>query len=342
MESLSRRSFLRGISAGVAAGAAGLTAGTHVSSAQSESPTANSTVFFKTGTDRRAMVHDALKPFADEVKHAIKGKQVIVKPNFVVNDVPLCATHPDAVRGVLDFLKPIYNWPVIIGESTISQSGTFVGYENYGYTTLPDEYNVRMVDLNKQTYSPRWIQDASGRPMKVNLIDALMNDDNYIISVTRLKTHDTVIATLTLKNIVMAAPMNHYGDVREKRFMHEGAPLGLHYNMFRVAQHTTPDLAILDGVEGMQGNGPVRGTPMEHGVVLAGTDFISVDRLGVELMKIPYEDVAYLQWCAAAGMGIDDLGRIHVEGPSIDPYRKTYALHDKIEWQRSWKTQTKT
>jgi uncharacterized protein (DUF362 family) len=87
----------------------------------------------------------------------------------------------------------------------------------------------------------------------------------------------------------------------------------------------------------MEGNGPSRGTPVEHGVALAGNDVIAIDRVGVELMKITYEDIGYLQWCARAGMGQDDLAKIKIIGPDIEPYRLPYKLHENIERQLEWK-----
>ena len=118
--------------------------------------------------------------------------------------------------------------------------------------------------------------------------------------------------------------------------MHQGTK-EINYNLFRIARKVHPQLAILDGLEGMEGNGPVRGTPVEHGVALASTDFIAVDRIGVELMGIDFNDVGYLTYCAQADMGQADRGKIEIIGPDPAAYKKTYKLHDKIEQQLQWK-----
>jgi len=334
---VTRRSVLKGLGAGAAGivlGSLGAAGGP----AHAREPAGETRVSLVTGTDRREMVYEAMKPFEKEIKRGIANKQVVIKPNFVVNDVPLSATHADAIRGVLDFLKPIYKKRIVIAEATISKTGTFEGYKNYGYLSLPDEYSVKLVDLADAPYSRRWILDENGYPLAIDITDMYLDPDNYIISVTRLKTHDTVVATLTLKNIVMGAPVCNYKEGgNRKALMHRGQPVGLNYNMFLVAQLTRPDFAVIDGVEGMQGNGPVRGFPMEHGVALAGTDCIAVDRIGVELMGITYTDIGYLQWCADAGMGQDDMSKIEILGPDPKRYVKKYRLHDKIEWQLGWK-----
>ncbi len=74
-----------------------------------ESSPEETSVSLVTGADRRQMVFDSLIPFENHLKEAIKNKQVVVKVNLMGPGNPLCATHPDAVRGVLDFLKPIYD-----------------------------------------------------------------------------------------------------------------------------------------------------------------------------------------------------------------------------------------
>ena len=73
--------------------------------------------------------------------------------------------------------------------------------------------------------------------------------------------------------------------------------------MFRLAtMGIQPDLAVLDGIVGMEGNGPWNGTPIKHGIAIASTDWLAADRLAVELMSIDYKYVKYLQWCSEAGM----------------------------------------
>ena len=337
--SSSRRFFMKSMTLG----AAGLAAGTFTTvhetvSVAEESLPGTARVSFVKGKDRRGMIYEVLKPFEKQIREGIKGKQVIIKPNFVVNNVPLCATHVDAVRGVLDFLKPIYKQTVIIGEATITRTGTNEGYKNYGYLTLPEEYNVKLIDFCEQPSTRNWIMDQNRHPLAIDIFNPYLDQKNYIISLTRLKTHDTVVATLTLKNIVMGAPVVTYDKGgNQKSLMHSGQPLGLNYNIFLIAGKVRPQFAILDGVEGMEGNGPINGTPVDHGVALAGTDCIAVDRIGVELMGINYENIGYLQWCARAGMGQDDLSKIEIIGPDPFSSRITYKLHEKIDWQLEWK-----
>ena len=159
-----------------------------------------------------------------------------------------------------------------------------------------------------------------------------------------MKTHGSVVVTLALKNMIMASPLNvpagHKLFVRnqfEKAKMHEGGAKGINYNMYLIAHKVKPSLAIIDGAVGMEGNGPREGTPVEHGVALAGTDVISVDRMGIELMNLNYEDVAYLKWCSNAGIGQGELSKIKILGSDYKPHIKRYRLADNFEKQMQWK-----
>ncbi|MBN1291134.1 MAG: DUF362 domain-containing protein [Candidatus Latescibacteria bacterium] len=304
-----------------------------------------SDVSFVTGDDRREMMHQALRPLEQKIKEGIKGKQVVIKPNLVGPN-PLCGAHVDAVRGVLDFLKPIYKKRVIVGDSTgrtyPGPMGTAKHYELHHYYDLEKEYKIKLIDLNDQGTQQLWIVDGNAHPLGVNIIDTFLDPKNYIISLTRLKTHSDVVATLSVKNIVMGSPVSHYKQVKaegrnEKSFMHSGGFKNIHFNIFLVAQHVRPQLSILDGLEGMEGNGPTLGTAVEHGVALAGTDMIAVDRVGVELMGIDFNDVGYLTYCAQAGMGQSDLSKIHILGDDPYRYKITYKLHENIEKQLKWK-----
>lgn len=335
-----RRSFLRTLSIGAAAGAAMTVPRIRPASAADE----RATVAFAAGTDRRELMHRVLEPFKDRIADEIQGKRVIIKPNNVWDGNPLCATHPDAVRGVLDFLKSIHDGRVIVAESTASPKGTSFTFEEYGYLPLEREYNARLFDLNTDTWQTKWICSTGRMPLDIKIISTFLDPDAYIISLARMKTHDSVVATLAFKNMLLASPINvreghpdYVNNQFEKAKMHEGGPVGINYNMFLLAQHVRPSFAIIDGTVGMEGNGPTSGTAVEHGVAVGGPDVVAVDSVGIEVMGIPYEDVGYLQWCNNAGIGVGERDRITVLGPDPKDHVISYRLHDNIERQMQWK-----
>ncbi|MCE5252506.1 DUF362 domain-containing protein [bacterium] len=343
-EKACRRLFLKQMSAG----AAGLTLGTlgltGKASAKSAVP-GTGTVSFVTSRDQREASYNALKPLEDEIVKSIGDKRVVIKVNMgqVVKKWQLNATDVNFVRGILDFLKPIYPKKITLGEATAAGAvSTLVGFENYGYMPLLKEYNVEFVDLNDRPTVTKFILGEQFHPLAISIVDTFLDPDVFLISPTRFKTHDNVFATLSLKNIAMGSPINRYKQQQregrnEKPKMHSGGNRGLSYNMYTLATYGVhPDLSVLDGVVGMEGSGPVSGDPIEHGVAVASTDFVAADRLGVELMGIDYREVKYLQWCAAAGMGNDDISKMKILGPDYTKHIVKYRLHKNIEEQRVW------
>lgn len=335
-ERLTRRDFMSGLSLGIPGLA--LTAAATTDRVSAVPASGKSRVSFAVGTDRRDMVYQLMKPFEKEISEGIRGKNVIIKPNLVSTKVPLCATHPDAVRGILDFLKPIYAGKIIIAESPATKDGTLEGYQNFGYMPLKNEYNVDLIDLNFEDSTYEWVLDKNLHPVAVPIINRFLNPKNYFISVTRLKTHDRVVATMSIKNMVMGSPLHKYNVKNYKHVVHPGGSRWANFNMFLIAQKVRAGFSILESVEGMQGNGPIGGFPMEHGVALAGADPVAVDSIGAELMGIDVNNIGYLKFCADAGMGTIDRSNIEIIGGK-DPahYVQKYKLHERIEEQFDWK-----
>jgi len=302
-----------------------------------------SPVAFTTGTDRMEMLFEVIKPFEKELKAGLKNKQLVIKPNMVVTNRELCATPREAIAALLEYLKPIYKGQVIIAESS-STVNSAEGFKNYGYTDLEKDYNVKFVDLNtKATGKPYFILDRNLHLDKIEIADIFANPDYYIISLSRLKTHNSVVMTAGIKNITMGAPLNPGSvnggkPISYKRNMHSGGSRWLHYNMFLMAQSVRPDFTIIDGVEGMEGNGPINGTPVDHRIAMAGFDVVAVDSMCARLMGIPLEDVGYINYCAATGLGNMDRDKIDIIGGK-DPDKSiiTYKLGSNIDMQLEWK-----
>jgi len=302
-----------------------------------------SPVAFTTGTDRYQMLFEVVKPFDKELRAGLKKKQLVIKPNMVVTNKELCATHKDALRALLEYLKPIYKGQIIIAESS-SVVNSADGFKNYGYTDLEKDYNIKFYDLNtKSTGKPYYILDRNLHLDKIEIADIFANPDYYVISISRLKTHNSVVMTGGIKNIAMAAPLNPGSvngskPISYKRNMHSGGSRWLHFNLYLMAQGVRPDFTIIDGVEGMEGNGPINGTPVDHRIAMAGFDVVAVDSMCSRLMGIPLENVGYINYCAAAGIGNMDRDKIEIIGGK-DPDQSiiTYKLGSNITNQLEWK-----
>jgi len=301
-----------------------------------------------TGTDRADMAFRTLKPFSKEIAQAIGNKRVIIKPNLVSSTTQLSATSKETIEGILEFYKSIKKLENVIIAESAADGPTMGAYDNYGFIPLADKYKVKLVELDETPTKLLYaIDELDIRPKPMRMSSLLMDHNNFVMSVARMKTHDRVVATLSLKNVVVAAPIKDpgfnfsrnrkAGAKSDKAIVHGNGFRGINYNLFNTAYHIHPDLAFIDGRDGMEGDGPTMGTLVDHKVCLAGLDWLSVDRVGVELMGIDPSKIGYLTFCAEAGMGQFDISKIDVIGEKVADHIVPYQLSRNIEKQMEWK-----
>jgi len=304
-------------------------------------------VALTTGDNRADLAFRALEPFAKEIRQAIGNRRVVLKPNNVLTNVPLTSTHVDTLEGVLEFLKSIKKLDNVIIAESAANGPTFDGFDNYGYFRLVNKYPVKLVDLDQQPYDLLHVFDEKDfRPHAIRMSHVLLDPDSYIVSVARMKTHDRVLATLSLKNIVFGAPIKDKGfswtsnrkpgAESDKAIAHGSGFRGINYNLYALSKHLHPHLALIDGFEGMEGNGPNSGTPVDHRICVASTDWLAADRVAIELMGIDFAKVGYLNFCNQTGMGIGDLSKIEIIGESLSNHIKHYKLSDNVDKQLIW------
>jgi uncharacterized protein (DUF362 family) len=355
----SRRSFLKtSLFGGVAAIAASrlpLAEAAGLAPMDVGDPT--SRVSLVAGDDRANIAFKSLEPFRKQIAAAIGNKRVVLKPNNVIINKPLCATHADNLEGILEFLKSIGKTNVVIAESPANGSA-MEGFSNYGYNKLAEKYAAKLVNLDSEGYEVLYVvNEKDMHPHAVRVAKIMMDPaNNFVISAAKLKTHDLVGITLSLKNVVVGAGIKDSGagikdsgaglgrpgsggGRSDKPLMHGGGTYGINYNLFTLSAKLHPHLAVIDGYEGMEGTGPVNGTPVSQKVCVASMDWLAADRVGAELMGVDFSKIGYLSYCAKAGdRGQGDLSKIQVVGGAIKDYAKTYQLPRQWEqitgWQR--------
>jgi len=300
-------------------------------------------VALTTGNSRADNTFRALRTFEKEIAQAIGNKLVIVKPNNVSTSKPLCASHADQLEGILEFLKSIRKTNVVIAESP-AEGPALEGFANYGYNKFVGKYGVKLVELDKTPVDTVYCMDQSDlRPHACRVSRMMLDPNSFIISAAKLKTHFFTVATFSLKNVVVASAIRDPGPKpggemdRANRFLvHGGGVRGIHYNLVALAPRLHPHLAVIDGFEGMEGEGPVDGTPVDHRVCVVSIDWLAADTVGAELMGLGIGKVGHLTYAAQAGLGQANLSRIEILGPALKDHIKIYKEPHDMERLLSW------
>ncbi|MBN4064207.1 DUF362 domain-containing protein [Dehalococcoides mccartyi] len=256
----------------------------------------------------------------------IPDRPVMVKPNFVTTKNQLAATHVDTTRATLEYLsgRGVTEFVIAVGPAIGTPDS---GFDNYGYRTLANDFKIEFLDLNTDDRIPVPAFDDQLNPQTLYMSKRL--SESYVVSVCPMKTHNNVVVTLGLKNILVGT----LSGVEQKQKIHKGSK-AINLTLAKMAQHVVPDLTVIDGTVGMQGNGPIAGFEMPSNVVIASHHAIAADVVGLQVMGYKLDQVGYLRYAMELrNLGLDD---IEVIGNSIADVQVSYADHKDIEEQLTW------
>jgi uncharacterized protein (DUF362 family) len=152
----------------------------------------------------------------------------------------------------------------------------------------------------------------------------LLREVDWVVSLPKLKTHHWVGVTLAMKNLFGVLPGLVYGW--PKNVLHVA---GIDSSILDICATVRPHLAIVDGIVGMEGDGPILGDPHPAGVLVMGSSFPAVDATAARIMGIRPERVAYLR-AAAPRLGPIAEGAIEQRGEALSAVRTPFALRPDI------------
>ena len=276
----------------------------------------------------KAEISESIQKAAQKKSKEIEDLAVLVKPNFVSPSHPLSITSVEAVRATLDFIKEFFPQQILVAEGSGECRETMPVFERYGYLALEAEFNVKLFDLNADDYQVLQVYDEHQKlDIDVKYAKTCLAAD-YIISVSPPKTHEETVVTLSWKNIVQGCPV-WQGEVNEKAKLHHGAQ-ALQRSLAKVGKRLHPDLAVLDGWEAMEGQGPALGTKVDWKIAIASTDFLAADIFCADLMGVELDQVEYLKLGARENLGESDLSKMQIVG-NIEPgkVKRKFELGDR-------------
>ena len=296
------------------------------------------------GRDRRENVYQSLELVREDIEAKV-ADQVLLKPNFLSNKNQLASTHPDAIRGVIDFLLSTSTPPkqIIVAEGG-NEDFSGETFANFGYPALQNEYSVpiRLVDINaEKEWEETTIYMAGGVETSVRMPKIVL-ECPCTISVAVAKTHDVCVVTLAQKNMIMGTlhkddriKMHGYPSHAERILPSEAQVLNV--NLIRLAQYLKPDIGIIDGTEGLQGNGPGGTDVVELAAAAASVDVFAADSVMAKAMGFEPMELGLLHYADSLGYGVGDLARIEVLGTPIVDVAKAFKPHETTDKQLQWR-----
>jgi uncharacterized protein (DUF362 family) len=223
----------------------------------------------------------------------LRGRKVLLKPNLVepYKFAPHITTHPALVIAAAEAFRG-WGAEVTIGEAPGHVRDTEMALYNSGMRAALDDAGIAFADLNYE--ESRFVKNA-GRASKLpglHLPRSIVEAD-LVVSMPKMKTHHWAGYTASMKNLYGILPGIKYGW--PKNVLHYA---GIPETVFDINAAVSKTLAIVDGIVGMEGDGPIMGKPKPLGVVVVGANVAAVDATVGRLMDIDPRQVGYLQLAA--------------------------------------------
>jgi uncharacterized protein (DUF362 family) len=208
---------------------------------------------------------------------------------------------------------------VLVGDGPAMDRDTQAILESVRLREFTGELRRDFCDLNLDDVEKVILETRASKLKELFLPKTVLGID-FLVSMPKLKTHHWAGVTLSLKNMFGIVPGSCYGW--PKNVLHWA---GIDRAILDINAAARPDFAIVDGILGMEGNGPIQGTPKAAGVVLFGDDPVAVDATACRVMGLLPEKVRYL---AQAGtmLGQLDPAKIQQLGESLDSVRTPFAV----------------
>ncbi len=243
----------------------------------------------------------------------LSGKRVVLKPNIVeYHRDKVINTNPHVVAAAIELCKREGAAEIIVAEGPGHCRNVEHLVSASGLGDVLRHYNVCLVDLNHD--EPVKLLNL-GRLTKLDylfLAQTVVTSD-VLISLPKLKTHHWAGATLSLKNLFGTLPGTCYGWPKNELHWR-----GVENSIVDIGLTRTPDLAIVDGIIGMEGDGPLNGTPKPLGAIIMGADPLAVDATCCRLMMLDPKRVGHLVMGYQKKLGLLNENEIELIGERIE------------------------
>lgn len=323
---MDRRRFLQAAAGGAALSAAACRGGSDPWDRTAYRKSARSRVAVLTagGYDRPLgrVVEEGLRLFPLDVQ----GRRVLLKPNLVEFDpAGVINTHPALLTAAVEAFRRMGAREVIVGEGPGHRRDNEYLLAASGLADALADTRARYIDLNTDVVKRVALRSRYTGLGHLYLPRSVLEAD-LVVSMPKLKTHHWAGVTLSMKNLFGLVPGSIYGW--PKNVLHWA---GIEESILDInAALSRSRFNIVDGIIGMEGNGPIQGTARTSGVVVFGVDPVAVDATCSRLMAIEPSRVGYLV-AADAFLGNAAIGRIDQIGEALQPLIQDYRVLDSFQ-----------
>jgi uncharacterized protein (DUF362 family) len=262
------------------------------------------------------LIYESLVEFALPVK----DKVVLLKPNLVgLDPLGVMNTHPAVIVATRESFLRLGAAQVLIGDGPAMDRDTEAILESVHLREFVGSLARIFVDLNIDEVDRVPLATKASRLKELYMPRTVLGAD-LVVSMPKLKTHHWAGVTLSLKNMFGTVPGSCYGW--PKNILHWA---GIDNAILDINAAVKPDFAIVDGIVGMEGNGPIQGTPRASGVLVLGNDPVAVDATSCRVMGLIPERVKYLAY-AGTMLGHVKCDKIQQIGESIAAVRSKFTV----------------
>ena len=251
----------------------------------------------------------------------LRGKRILLKPNLVEFEPGSSInTNPLLVHAAFEAFRELGAAEVHIAEGPGHRRNTLDLADAAGYFQTVPKFEDRFVDLNLDEVTRVRPSRRFSRLNKLYLPNHALRAD-LLVSMPKMKTHHWAGATLSMKNLFGVVPGGVYGW--PKNVLHWA---GIDESIADLHAVYPRQFALVDGIVGMEGNGPIQGTPKHAGVLVAGADTAAVDATCCRIMKIDPFQIQYLRLVAGGEGSHVTETNIQQIGESIESVATPFEL----------------
>ena len=274
----------------------------------------------------RRTIHDGL--LASGIKpEAVRGRRVLLKPNMVepIRSAPHMTTRPEVLLAAVEVFRD-WGAEVTVGEAPGHVRDTEMALWESRIGEALDAAKVPFADLNYEEV--RWVKNAGGEsPLDGFYFPKSVVEADLIVSMPKMKTHHWVGFTASMKNLYGVIPGIKYGW--PKNVLHYS---GIPQTVVDINASLPNRIAIVDGIECMEGDGPIMGSPKQMGLVVVGSNLTAVDATIARLMGLEPSRVSYMR------LADGKLGPIHdrsivQRGEGLRPLISPFEILDRPHLQ---------